>query len=374
MDPLHVLAPATLAGLPLRNRMVRSATYEGMADDDGLVTDALVQAMCDLAAGGVGLIITGHAYVAAAGRAGAHQLAVDRDACLPGLRRLAAAVHEHGGRIVLQLAHAGGMGVAEEPLGPSAFVSPRNSKPCRAMSPEEIRATAAAFIAAAGRAKAAGFDGVEVHAAHGYLLSQFLSPHFNHRTDDYGGDIGNRARLAGEIIAGIKASNGREYPVLAKINSQDFLPGGLDEEDHLAACRLLEQLGLDAVEVSGGALTSTDNRGPSRHGRLPPEEEGYFRATAAKLRQTVKMPVILVGGIRSPAAAERLVRDGAADFVAMSRPLICEPALVRRWQEGDRAAAECTSCNLCFRPVMERTQVYCLRKAKQQQRRPKHTP
>jgi len=368
MNTLRFLAPTTLAGLPLRNRVVRSATYEGMADDDGLVTDTLFRTMGDLAAGGVGLIVTGHAYVAPVGQAGAHQLAVDRDACLPGLRRLAAAVHERDSKIILQLAHAGGMGVADEPLGPSAFVSPRTPKPCRAMTPDEIHATTAAFVAAAGRAKAAGLDGVQVHAAHGYLLSQFLSPHFNHRTDAYGGDLGNRARLLLEIIAGIKAVNGREYPVLVKINSQDFLPDGLSETDLLAAGRLLEQQGLDAIEISGGTLASPDNRGPSRHGRLKPEAEGYFRTTAAKLRQAVKRPVILVGGIRTPAVAEQLVQDGTTDLVAMSRPLIREPGLVQRWQTGDLTAATCVSCNLCFRPVMERTQVYCLREAK----RPPH--
>jgi len=362
---MKVLSDAELAGIKLRNRFVRSATYEGMADDAGHVTEELIATLSALAEGEIGLIISGHSFVMPSGRAGAHQQAIDNDACVPGLAELAAAVHEHGSKIVIQLAHAGGMAAVDDPAGPSGFAAARTGRVCRAMTTEEIGQAVKAYAAAAQRAKDAGCDGVQIHSAHGYMLSQFLSPHFNQRTDEYGGTLENRARLLLEIVAAIRAQVGHQCPLLVKINSQDFMDDGLTEEDFLQVAQWLEKAGVDAIEVSGGVLTSENNLGPSRRGRLALEDEGYFRSTAAKLKQLVRIPVILVGGIRTPEAAERLLMDGVADFFSLSRPLIREPGLVRRWREGDTSSATCVSCNLCFRPVMLRQKVYCLAAAKQ---------
>lgn len=360
MNTRQILAPAVLAGITLRNRFVRSATFEGMAESSGKVTSELVEAMRKLAAGRVGLIISGHAYVSPVGKAGDHQLAIDGDDCIEGLAAMASAVHGEGGKLVIQLAHAGGMAASEDPQGPSPFVAARTGRTCRGMTIAEIDAAVAAFVAAAERARLAGCDGVQIHAAHGYLLSQFLSPLFNQREDEYGGSVTNRARLLLQILDGIKARVGREFPVLIKINSQDFSAGGFSEEDMLAVARLLEKHGIDAIELSGGLLTSTDNLGPSRKGKPTPENEAYFRFSAARLKPNVKIPVILVGGIRSADTAEQMLREHYADFISLSRPFIREPGLIGRWSDGDQSPATCISCNLCFRPVLLRTKVYCL--------------
>ena len=360
MNTRQVFAPAVLAGMTLRNRFVRSATFEGMAESSGKVTSGLVDAMRELAAGQVGLIVSGHAYVSPVGKAGDHQLAIDGDDCIEGLTAMAAAVHGEGGKLVIQLAHAGGMAASEDPQGPSPFAAARTGRTCRAMTMAEIDAAAAAFVAAAERARRAGCDGVQIHAAHGYLLSQFLSPLFNRRDDEYGGSVTNRARLLLQILEGIRGRVGRDFPVLIKINSQDFVAGGFSEEDMITVAKLLEKHGIDAIELSGGLLTGTDNLGPSRKGKPTPENEAYFRFAAARLKPAVTIPVILVGGIRSPATAERMVREHYADFISLSRPFIREPGLIGRWSGGDQSPATCISCNLCFRPVLLRTKVYCL--------------
>ena len=356
--------PAELAGMTLRNRWVRSATYEGNADDDGHVTPELIRTMTELADGGVGLIVSGHTYVSPEGQAGAHQLTVKDDASFPRLTSMAQAVHDHGGKIVLQLAHAGGMAAVTDPRGPSAFPAARTGRVSRAMTPAEIAALPEVYAAAAGRAQKAGFDGVQLHAAHGYLLSQFLSPHFNHRDDEYGGSLDNRSRLLLDILAAVRTGVGPDYPVLIKINSQDFLDDGWSEDELLALLDPLEAHGLSALEISGGTFVSENNRGPSRRGPLTGQGEAYFRTTAAKVKARTKLPVILVGGIRTPAVAETLLTSGAADFFSMSRPLIREPGLVNRWAAGDLSSAACVSCNLCFRPVLQRQAVYCLAAAK----------
>ena len=204
-----------LAGLHVKNRFVRSATWEGLASMDGSCTDRLVDAIAELAEGQVGMIISGHAFVSREGQAGPRQLAIDEDRFVQGLRPMAAAAHYHGSRIFLQLAHAGVHAPNSltgcEAVGPSALKKAVGSRG-RAMTTEEIQDLVDAFAKAALRAKRAGFDGVQIHAAHGYLLSQYLSPHFNHRTDEYGGDVGNRARIVLECLKQIKAARRQRLP------------------------------------------------------------------------------------------------------------------------------------------------------------------
>lgn len=354
--------PATIGSLTLPNRFVRSATWEGLAAADGACTDELVRLMSDLAAGGVGLIISSHAYVRPEGFAVRGQLGVDRDERIPGLARMAEAVHANGGRIVLQLAH-GGMLAGTQLTGQPAFAPSREGGPektrRREMSQADIADTVKAYGEAALRAKKAGFDGVQVHAAHGYLLNQFLSPWFNRRTDQYGGRIENRARIILEILASIRLCAGGDYPLLVKLNSEDFLEGGLTREDSLQAALLIAAAGADAIELSGGTLLS-GKLSPSRPKIDSADQEAYFREAARALKPKLKIPLILVGGIRSFDVAEGLVRDGVADFIAMSRPFIREPGLVNRWKSGDRRRAACISDNRCFGPAMRGTGFYCV--------------
>jgi 2,4-dienoyl-CoA reductase-like NADH-dependent reductase (Old Yellow Enzyme family) len=353
---------SSIGGMTLSNRFVRSATWEGLAGEDGAVTPALLEVMTALAEGGVGLIVSSHAFVRPDGQAGPWQLGAYADQLIPGLRQLTKAVHDNGGRIVLQLAHAGNFAfeklTGEIPVVASAYEGLANS-PRRELRREDIRNLVQTFAAAAGRAQAAGFDGVQIHSAHGYLLSQFLSPLFNRRRDEYGGEIANRVRIHLEILRAIRDTVGESYPVLVKMNCRDFAEGGLSLEDSLRAAAMLVDAGLDAIELSGGLLTSR-KLSPSRTGIHSIEKEAYFRQEALKFKETVAAPLILVGGIRSYEVAERIVADQIADFVSMSRPLIREPGLIKRWLAGDRRRAECNSDNLCFGPARKGRGIYCV--------------
>ena len=353
---------AAINRMRVPNRFVRSATWEGLATTEGAVTDKLVEAMAALARGGVGLIVSGHAYVRPEGQAGPFQLAAHRDDFLPGLRRMADAVHAHGAKIALQMAHAGCFAAEAltglRPLSVSESV-PFDDAPRQAMSVEDIGGLAAAFAAAAGRAKEAGFDAVQIHSAHGYLLSQFLSPLYNRRTDAYGGPVENRVRAHREVLAAVRRAVGPDFPVLVKINCEDFVEGGLTVADALEAALALESDGLDAVELSGGMLRNI-KMSPARVGIKNEEREAYHRPQAAVFRGRLRLPLILVGGIRSFELAERFVDEGLCDFISMSRPFIREPGLVARWRAGDRGKAECKSDNLCFAPGSQGTGIYCV--------------
>jgi len=336
--------------MTLRNRFVRSATNESLAADDGFSTPELRDFLVSLAEGGVGLIITGHAYVSPEGKAGPGQLGVYSDFLLPGLTSLARGVHDAGGRILLQLAHAGCFASArQEARGPSPVEMEEGQVLGREMTEEEIRQVVLAFGRAAERAMHAGFDGVQIHAAHGYLLSQFLSPFFNRREDRYGGNVENRTRIIQEVIGSIRYYAGNEFPVIIKINSEDYIEGGLTVDGMLEAVAILENLGLDAVELSGGTAHPLSRESPIRkYTPESPEEEGYYREAARRYREKISLPLMLVGGIRSYEISESLVREGLADYISLARPLIREPALINRWKSGDRAPATCISCNRCL--------------------------
>ena len=352
-----------IKSMELANRFVRSATWEGMAGTDGSCTKGLIDVTAALAQGGVGLIITGHAYVSPEGQAGPWQIGVHSDAMLPGLGDLAAAVHRSGGKVALQLAHAGCYGFASgtgiEAVGASTGVAEK-TPPCREVTPEEIGDICAAFGRGAGRAKAAGFDAVQIHAAHGYLLSEFLSPFFNRRSDGYGGSIENRTRIVLEVLQSVRKAVGEGYPVLIKLNSQDFIDGGLPVEEMLAVAALLEKGGVDAVEMSGGTIFASGRYSAVRPGFLAtPQDEVYYRDAAVRFKQKLTVPLMLVGGIRSLEVAEALTDDGIADYISLSRPLIREPGLINRWRTGDRRRAGCLSENHCFGPLMKGEGLSC---------------
>jgi 2,4-dienoyl-CoA reductase-like NADH-dependent reductase (Old Yellow Enzyme family) len=348
--------------LVLKNRFVRSATWEGMAGDDGSCTPQLVDLLETLADGGIGLIITSHAYVSPKGQAGPWQLGIYKDDLVSGLREMTDKVHEKGSRVVAQISHAGYFAnpklIGETPAAPSA-VSGFTKTPRREMSLREIQEIVEAFGQGAVRAKAAGFDGIQIHAAHGYMLSQFLSPAFNKRKDQYGGNIENRTRIVREVMGAVREQVGRNYPVLIKMNSRDFLIEGVELEDAIETGQILKEAGLDAIELSGGTLVSGDLN-PSRTGILSEEKEAYFKDAAVAFKNTVDLPLILVGGIRSFHVAEQLVEDNTADYISMSRPLIREPDLIKRWQSGDRSKATCLSDSKCFEPALGGKGIYCV--------------
>jgi 2,4-dienoyl-CoA reductase-like NADH-dependent reductase (Old Yellow Enzyme family) len=350
--------------LALANRFVRSATWEGMAEADGTCSPGLVDLMAHLAEESVGLIITGHAYVSPEGQAGPWQMGVHSDGMLPGLSRMTAAVHGAGGKVVMQLAHAGCFSAAQitglDPVGPSASTSEKIPR-CREVTKEEIPLICEAFGKAAARAKAAGFDGVQIHAAHGYLLSEFLSPIFNRRTDEYGGSVENRARIVLDVLRSVRDTVGADYPVLIKLNSEDFIDGGLSVDEMLRIAELLEKVGIDAVEMSGGTIYASGEYSSIRQGDPDvPEKEVFYRDAAVRFKQRIGVPLILVGGIRSLEVAEGLIDGGVADYISLSRPLIREPGLVRRWKDGDRRRATCLSDNACFGPLIKGEGLFCV--------------
>ena len=353
---------AQIGSLKLPNRFIRSATWEGLAAPDGACTDELIRLMEQLAEGGVGLIISSHAFVRPEGVAVRGQLGIHRDDLIAGLARMADAVHRKGGRMILQLAHGGllaGTQLTGLPaLAPSLAGGPEKTRR-REMTETDIADTIKAYGEAALRAKKAGFDGVQIHAAHGYLLNQFLSPWFNRRSDRYGGSIENRTRIVLDILASARNATGGDYPILAKMNSEDFLEGGLAREDSLQAALMIAAAGADAIELSGGTLLS-GKLSPSRSKIDSVEQEAYFRDAARAIKAKLNIPLALVGGIRSFEVAEGLVKEGIADFVSMSRPFIREPGLVNRWKSGDRRKAICLSDNRCFGPPMRGTGFYCV--------------
>ena len=354
--------PTEINGMKLSNRFVRSATWEGMAAEDGACTPRLIDLMAGLAQGGVGLIISSHAYVLREGQATPWQLGIYKDELVSGLKDMTDAVHENNGKVVAQLAHGGYYAhpklIGKTPKAPSDARVLSNT-PREEMTPDDIQQVIKAFEAAAQRAKDAGFDGIQIHSAHGYLLSEFLSPAFNQRTDEYGGDIRNRTRAHMAVLQGIRQVVGEDYPVLIKINCQDFIENGLSAEDSLQAAKMLTAEGIDAVELSGGILSSP-KLSPSRLGIKSEDQEAYFQEDARKFKSQIEVPLILVGGNRSFAVAEGLVQDGVADYISMSRPFIREPDLINRWKSGDLSKAACVSDNMCFGPGSKGQGVYCV--------------
>ncbi len=361
-DMSKLFEATEINGVHLANRFVRSATYEAMAQDDGGCSPRLVAYMNQLAEGGVGLIITSHAYVRPDGQAGPRQLGIYKDDFIEGFWEMTREIHKRGARVVMQITHGGFFSnnklTGERSLAPSeveGFGQPRS----REMHVEEIQDLIEAYGQSARRAKEAQFDGVQIHAAHGYMMSQFLSPVFNQRTDAYGGSVENRARALLQVLQKVRAEVGPDYPVLVKMNCRDFLPEGLKLEESIQAGLELQEAGTDAIELSGGTIVSGEVN-HCRAGITTQEKEAYFKKEAKVFKEKLQVPLILVGGIRSFHLAERLVNEGYADYISMSRPFIREPGLIKRWESGDVGKAKCVSDNQCRGPVLAGEALHCV--------------
>jgi 2,4-dienoyl-CoA reductase-like NADH-dependent reductase (Old Yellow Enzyme family) len=343
--------PIEINEMVVLNRFVRSATNDRHADVSGRINDQFIAVYESLAAGGIGLIITGHAYVTWNGKASTTMMGVHDDDLVPDLRRLVEAVHQYESKIVMQLNHAGRQTstsiIGETPVAPSAVYNKLYEETSRALTEDEIEELIEAYASAAMRAFSAGFDGVQIHAAHGYLASQFISPYTNRREDAWGGSLENRMRFPLEILKRIRKAVGDEYPVLIKLNSEDFLEGGLTIEEGAQIARALSRDGIDAIEISGGMMESGSHI--AKPGIKDEEDEAYYLTNAIKFRKVIDVPLILVGGLRSYGLMEQLVEAGEADMVSLSRPFIREPDLVNRWKQGDTRKADCISCNGCQR-------------------------
>ncbi len=343
-----------LKGLKLRNRLIKAAVWENMASEDGHMTEKLFGVYEQAAKGGVGTILTGYAYVIEEEHPNPHMMGIYDDGFITEYRKLTQMVHKHNTNIIMQLVYGGSMTMLKPPSpkiwGPSAVRNEMSGiTPCE-MTKQDINTLVDAFKKAAARAKKAGFDGIELHAAHGYLLSQFLCPHYNKRKDEYGGSIENRVRIISEIVEAIRSETGENFLIFAKINSEDFMEDGLTGEESITAVQILERAGLDAAEVSGGILSDPGvmkNNLSSLRPVLRREQESFFREHAAKLAEAVTIPVILTGGNRHFDVMEDILNGTNISYFALARPLICEPDLVKAWESGDRRSPKCISCSRC---------------------------
>jgi 2,4-dienoyl-CoA reductase-like NADH-dependent reductase (Old Yellow Enzyme family) len=350
-----------IKSLELKNRFIRSATWLALAAEDGACTPRLVEIYTRLAESEIGLIIAGFSFVSPEGKGPQGMTGLHDDRTAASFEDLVAGVHERGGRIAAQLAHCGARSSPlfgeGEVLGPTEVLKENGETAVRALEQDEIARIAGDFAAAALRARAVGYDAVQLHFAHGYLGSQFLSPYYNKRNDEYGGPIENRIRFLLEVYARVRAAVGEGYPVMAKLNSEDFLEGGLSlEEGEHAAVRLAEE-GLDLIEVSGGTADS-GRLGPARAVKSE-GDEAYLLPNALAVKKAADLPVAVVGGIRRLELAQRLVEEHSLDYVSLARPLLREPHLIARWKAGDGSPALCVSCSRCFRTLVKGREIFC---------------
>ena len=375
-------APATLGPITLRNRVIKAATFEGMTPQR-LVTDALIAFHRRVAAGGVGMSTVAYCAVSPEGGTDGRQILL-RDEAIPGLRRLTDAIHAEGAAAAAQLGHAGPVanpvGTSLPSLSPSRTFSPLRMRFTRALTADDIARVTADFARSARVAVSGGFDALEIHLGHNYLLSAFLSPKLNTRTDQWGGSLENRARFPRQVVRAVRDVVGDRVAVTAKLNMADGVPGGFWLDESLAFARLLEEDGaLDALELTGGSSLANPmylfrGEAPIREmaavmppavrlmfrvvaRRMMPEypfEEAFFLPYARQFRAALKMPLILLGGITRTDTIQRALGEGFS-FVAMARALLREPDLIARMQSGAARESLCVHCNKCMPTIYSGT-------------------
>ncbi len=349
-----------------------------MATEEGDVTNDLLAIYKNLAKGGVGLIITGYAYVQPSGQSFPGQLGVDEDKSIDSLRRIAKIIHDNGKncKVICQLVHCGRQSYfVNTTLAPSAVLEPITGNMPKEMTYEDIDETIESFANASQRAYEAGFDGIQFHGAHGYLLNEFLSPYTNKRTDEYGGNLDNRLRIFEEIYKRTRDRVGIDFPILAKINATDFLKGGLELKESKKIANRLAGMGFAAIELSGGmwevVMRSKDDLGwypamnpESRLNINSKDKEAYHKVYAKEIKSEIEIPLILVGGMRSLDVIDNILTEGIADFISLSRPLIREPNLPDKWLKGTgENTCKCISCNGCVGTVIS-GHVHCTQEKK----------
>ncbi|NJD04612.1 MAG: NADH:flavin oxidoreductase [Ruminiclostridium sp.] len=362
-DNYKIFSEGKISKLVLKNRLVRSATCEYKTTPEGKVTDRLLKIYNDLAEGGIGLAISGLMAVTSTGKGLSDQLCVYSDEFIPEISKIADVVHQVNNRcfIIAQLCHSGRQitykNTFAECVGPSEVKSPLLEKQARQLTLNEIETIIKCFADAIVRVKKAGFDGVQLHAAHGYLLSSFLSPYTNRREDRFGGSVKNRVNIIRDIISMARKAVG-DFPILIKINCDDHIEGGISKDNFNELVKEIEDTGVDAIEVSGGmwdCLIRTEKELgflpipiPESRTRInSPEKQSYYYEYVKNI--DLNIPVILVGGHRNIELMEKILIEGKVDFLSLSRPLISEPGLPNRWLNGvGKDGTDCVSCNACL--------------------------
>jgi 2,4-dienoyl-CoA reductase-like NADH-dependent reductase (Old Yellow Enzyme family) len=375
-------APADLGPIHLRNRVIKAATFEGVVPE-GLVTDELVEYHRRHAAGGVGMNTVAYLAVAPEGRTSSNCLWL-RPEVVPGLRRLTDVIHAEGAAASAQIGHAGAVADARSngapALAPSGQFSPVTMRRVRTVGEADLTRIRSDYVAGAKLVVEGGFDAIEVHLGHNYLLSAFLSPRLNKRSDAYGGDLDNRARYPREVVQAVREAVGDRVAVTAKLNMRDGVKGGLEVDESLEFAAMLEADGaLDALELTGGSSLmnpmylfrggvpfeemAQTMKGVVRVGfrivgrkMMPsyPFEEAFFLPLARQFRERLSMPLILLGGITQRTTLDLAMAEGF-EFVAMARALLREPDLIARWQQGSEDAATCDHCNRCMPSIYSGT-------------------
>jgi 2,4-dienoyl-CoA reductase-like NADH-dependent reductase (Old Yellow Enzyme family) len=368
--------PAKIGNLELKNRFVSSATVECLVSEDNRISEKYFKVYKRLAKGGVGLIIPGNYFVNKSGVAVAKNLVIDNDNVIPDLEKLTNLVHENGAKIIAQLNHGGRQCdpkiIGQKSVSPSTVRDNLTGIKPRKLQVKEIEEIIEDFANAALRVKKSGFDGIQLNAAHGYLINQFLSSRTNRRKDKWGGSLENRMRFLVEIYQTIRSKVGNSFPILVKINSQDNIKKGVSLSESIILSKKLNKLGVDAIEISGGiketGFTTTKGDIPKdvllknvgfikrllfvfikdKLQKAAKFHENYHLSQAIAIKENVSVPIILVGGLRNRIKMERILKQGQADFIAMSRPFIRQPNLVNQFiKYPNSERITCVNCNKC---------------------------
>ncbi|MFC1954385.1 NADH:flavin oxidoreductase [Chloroflexota bacterium] len=331
--------------MEMRNRFVRSATMDSMAEE-GVVSDAEISLYQELGKGEIGLIISHGLFPTQDGQMSPRQLGVHTDESIPSLSRLVSAVHQNDNKIAAQIMHCGWQCRPEVtgtlPIGPSAIIHPRSGAQIRELASDEIYELVELYVQATRRIIEAGFDAVQLHAAHSWFLSAFLSPVTNKRDDEWGGTAEKRSNFLRHICRGIRQIAGPDYPLLVKLGLQDYYTGGKTISEGVETARLLEEDGVDAIEVSEGLEEDA-----SHHIRLDALIPYYIKE-CRQAREALSIPVILVGGMRRLQDMQAVIEENMADAISMCRPFIMDPYLIKHFREGISDHSECVSCNECL--------------------------
>ena len=333
-----LLAPGKIGTLEVKNRAIMAPMSAALANTDGTVTDELIAYLTERARGGIGLILTEYAYVQESGKSSDHQISAADDGKIEGLKKMTDAVHEAGSKIGLQLQHGGRRSIVDVQSASPIPMDLTQPTP-RELTTKEVYTLIDDFIAAAVRAQKAGFDLVEVHCSHGYLLNDFVSPHTNRRTDEFGGGVKGRANLPVQIVKGIKAACGEDFPISVRVNGDDMMEDGNLKRDAAEFCMLLDEAGADLLDVSGGM------RGVG-YGIAPAAKEtGYNVEAAAEIGKVTDCAVSVAGRINEPEYAEEILRAGYAQFVSIGRALFADPEFVNKAAEGrEEEILACVGC------------------------------
>lgn len=340
-----------LANMELKNRFVRSATWENMTTEKGHMTDKLYEIYENLSKNEVGLIITGYANIVEEEQPNAGMMGMYNDTFILEYQKLTDLVHSHGSKIIMQLAYGGTkstFNIGERVIyAPSDIPERGTGVSGKPMTKDEIKYIVKAFAESGRRVKESGFDGVEIHGAHTYLINQFLSPYYNQRTDEYGGSLKNRMRFLVEIYEEMRKAVGNEFPILVKLTATEFFEGGLTFEDTKVICRELESMGVDALEISGNVHGKARSMAGEVFDGFEIQKEGYFLQYAKIIADLVNLPIITVGGFKNFDYIEESLNGSKIELFGLSRPFLAEPNLIKRWKDGDIKKAKCVQCSKC---------------------------